>query len=80
MEVARQRNFSRVAKTLHLTQPAVTQQVRALERGLGVRLVDLVGRRLALTEAGTFLATRARTILESVDLLELEMSEFASAR
>ena len=39
-EVARRRSFSRAAEALALTQPAVSQQVAALERQVGVRLLD----------------------------------------
>lgn len=73
-------NFTRVAEELYLTQPAVTQQVRALERHFGVRLVDVVGRRPLLTEAGYFLAARAADLLSNADALEREMGEFAAVR
>lgn len=73
-------NFTRVAEDLHLTQPAVTQQVRTLERQLGVRLVDVVGRRPVLTEGGRFLAARAREILANAASLEREMREYALAQ
>ncbi|HWE64452.1 MAG TPA: LysR family transcriptional regulator [Chloroflexota bacterium] len=73
-------NYTRVAEDLHLTQPGVTQQVRALERHFGVRLIDIVGRRPVLTEAGRFLATRAADLLGTVAALEREMVEFAEAR
>src|ERR671920_699574 len=42
-EVARQRSFSRAAETLSLTQSAVSQQVAALERQLGTRLLEHAG-------------------------------------
>lgn len=80
VQVAEQRNFSRVAEMLHLTQPAVTQQIRGLERALGVRLVDVVGRRVVLTDAGSFLAARATHVLAGIDLLDQEMAEFTEAR
>lgn len=73
-------NFTRVAEELHLTQPAVTQQIRTLERQLGVRLVDVAGRRPFLTEGGRFLAERAREILANEAALEREMREFALAQ
>lgn len=73
-------NFTRAAEDLHLTQPAVTQQVRTLERQLGVRLVDVVGRRPVLTEGGRFLAARALEILANAASLEREMREFALAQ
>lgn len=73
-------NFTRVAEELYLTQPAVTQQVRTLERHLGVRLVDVVGRRPVLTDGGKFLASRAREILANAEALERDMREFAEAQ
>lgn len=50
--VARNLNFSRAAEELLLTQPAVTQQIKALEEEYGLPLVDRSGGRIALTRAG----------------------------
>jgi DNA-binding transcriptional LysR family regulator len=73
-------NYTRTAEALHLTQPAVTQHVRGLEAHFGVKLVDIVGRRAVLTDAGRFLAARAETVLGSVAALEHDMLEYADAR
>ncbi len=73
-------NFSRAAEALHLTQPAVSQHVRALEAHFRVKLVDVSGRRSVLTPAGQFLAERAEALLGGVDALEREMREFADVR
>jgi DNA-binding transcriptional LysR family regulator len=78
--LAEEENFTRTAERLHLTQPAVTQHVRALEAHFGVKLVDLVGRKTVLTDAGRFLAARANVLLGNVDALEREMREFADVR
>ena len=75
--LAREENFTRTADALHLTQPAVTQQVRALQAHFGVNLVDIVGRKTTLTDAGRFLAERAELVLGNVEALEREMREFA---
>jgi DNA-binding transcriptional LysR family regulator len=56
-------SFSAAARTLRCTQPAVSQQIRALERSLGGPLFIRVGRGLQLTEAGTVLARRSQAIL-----------------
>ena len=53
--VARHLNFSRAAEELLLTQPAVTQQVKALEDELGVPLFDRSGGRITLTAGGKVL-------------------------
>ena len=61
--VARNLSFSRAAEELLLTQPAVSMQIKALERGLGIPLIDHVGKRIQLTEAGQDLYVRATRIL-----------------
>jgi DNA-binding transcriptional LysR family regulator len=73
-------NFTRTAEELYLTQPAVTQQVKALAEHFGTPLFDMVGRRPVLTDAGTFLAQRAGELLSAFGALEREMREFADAR
>lgn len=55
--------FSAAASELHLTQPAISLQVRALEERYGVRLFNRQGQRLELTDAGYALAEPARRLL-----------------
>jgi len=50
--VARHRNYTRAAEELHLSQPAVSMQVRQLEQGIGLPLFEQVGKQMHLTEAG----------------------------
>ncbi|TQV67685.1 LysR family transcriptional regulator [Exilibacterium tricleocarpae] len=64
--VAEQASFSAAAQQLHLTQPAVSKRIAALEQQLGCRLFDRIGRRTALTEAGRALLPRAQHILREV--------------
>jgi DNA-binding transcriptional LysR family regulator len=54
--VARNLSFSRAAEELHLTQPAVSMQVKQLETQAGLALVEQVGKKIHLTEAGTEVA------------------------
>jgi DNA-binding transcriptional LysR family regulator len=61
--VAETGSFSRAAEQLHLTQPAITKRLQALEAGIGVALFDRVGKRVYLTDAGTLLQPRARALL-----------------
>ena len=56
--------FAKAAGRLHLSQPAASRQILALERELGVALFDRIGRRLQLTVEGEDLLRRSRRLLE----------------
>jgi len=75
--VARRGNFTRAAEELHLAQSAVSQQVRRLERELGVELLLRTTRRVELTEAGSIALTRATRALSEVDALVSELDELS---
>lgn len=60
---------SKAALRLRMTQPALGRQVRDLERELGVRLFDRIGRRVQLTAEGEELLRRARTLLTDAESL-----------
>lgn len=60
--VAEMLNYRRAAEELHLTQPAVTAQIRSLEESLGIALFDRIGRETSLTPAGTTLLNYVRQI------------------
>lgn len=80
VRLAHERNFSRTAEALNVTQPAVTQQIRALEDELGVRLVDVVARRTEITDVGIMVAERGRLLLDEAAALEHEVRELAELR
>ena len=63
LAVADQLHFGRAAATLRIAQPALSQQVRRLERELGVELLTRTSRSVALTPAGLVLRERARSLL-----------------
>lgn len=67
LAVADTQSFSRAAEQLYLTQPAVSKRIATLESQVGTRLFDRIGRRIALTEAGSVLLPQARRILFSVE-------------
>ena len=73
--LAEELNFSRAAERLHIAQPALSQQIRSLEKRLGAELVDRGRRPLRLTEAGSYLCTEARQILASYEKAELGTRE-----
>jgi DNA-binding transcriptional LysR family regulator len=65
-ETARRGSFTAAAEALDVTQPAVAEQIRSLERTLGVALFHRLARGVALTAAGEAFATRAEVALASV--------------
>lgn len=67
LAIADSGGFSAAGERLHLTQPAVSKRIAALEAQLGRRLFDRIGREVALTEAGQALLPRARRILAELD-------------
>src|SRR6185295_17223132 len=74
-EVVERRSFSEAAQRLGVTQPAVSQQVRALEQRLGQQLLDRSGRRVEPTEAGLRLYRGAQRMLQLEEQLLDELSE-----
>jgi DNA-binding transcriptional LysR family regulator len=65
--VAHHRSFTRAALDLHIAQSALSQQVRRLERELGVELLRRTTRRVEVTEAGELVLQRARRALAEAD-------------
>ncbi len=74
-EVAKQRSFSRAAVALSLTQPAVSQQIRALEVQLGERLIERGRTSFALTPIGELLYAHADALRERLQLAETQLGE-----
>jgi LysR family transcriptional regulator, low CO2-responsive transcriptional regulator len=78
--VANRLSFTRAAQDLVMTQPAVSLQVKALERSLGLRLFERMNNRLTLTDAGEALLRSAAMMLSVHAEAERMMAEFADAR
>lgn len=72
--VARTGNFSRAAERCHVSQPSLSQQILKLERRLGQPLLNRLGRRAVLTDAGRALLDRATAILAAVEDAERRLS------
>jgi DNA-binding transcriptional LysR family regulator len=61
--------FARAGGRLHLSQPAATRQIQALEAEFGVKLFDRIGRRLQLTAEGEDIVRRSRRLLQEASSL-----------
>ncbi|HWD06154.1 MAG TPA: LysR family transcriptional regulator [Amycolatopsis sp.] len=76
--VAEEMNFGRAAERLHIAGPSLSQQIKALERDLGVRLFDRDRRSVALTTVGESLLIGARAVLQGADDLRAQAAGLAS--
>src|SRR5215510_5131189 len=65
--VAQRRSFTRAADDLHIAQQAVSQQIKALERSLGVTLLRRTPRRVELTAEGELFLADCRRVLAAAD-------------
>src|SRR5215212_6531889 len=79
-EVAAKGSFSAAAESLAYTQSAVSQQIAALEREAGTRLVERSARGVRLTEAGHALVRHADVILARLADAEAELEAIAGLR
>lgn len=67
LEVADSTSFTRAARRLNLSQPAISKRLRALEDQIGTRLFDRVGRSVLLTDAGRALLPYARRVAQTLE-------------
>jgi DNA-binding transcriptional LysR family regulator len=75
--VARLNSFTRAAWLLHLSQPALTKQIRQLEETLGVRLFDRNTRSVGLTRIGQELAPVVNQLLQEIEAVVVNTKELA---
>ncbi|MEU0370736.1 LysR substrate-binding domain-containing protein [Streptomyces sp. NPDC006283] len=78
--VAETRHFTRAAERVHVSQPSLSQQIRALEKELGADLFGRARGNIALTDAGEALLPLARRILADTDTARREVQELAQLR
>jgi LysR family transcriptional regulator, low CO2-responsive transcriptional regulator len=74
--VARHLSFSRAAEELHLTQPAVSIQVKKLEDHAGLPLFEQLGKKIHLTPAGVEMLHSSRLIIQQFKEVEEAMTQF----
>ncbi|MDZ7716383.1 MAG: LysR family transcriptional regulator [Balneolaceae bacterium] len=73
--VARQKSMTEAARQLHMTQPAVSIQIKQLQEAVGIPLVEIVGRKLYLTEAGEKLYKAYQTVDQELELFDADISQ-----
>ncbi|MFD7163084.1 transcriptional regulator CynR [Streptomyces violascens] len=77
LAVAEQGNFTRAAEELRISQPTLSQQIKQLERTVGVQLLDRTGRSVRLTDAGETYAHYARRALRDLAAAERAVLDIA---
>jgi DNA-binding transcriptional LysR family regulator len=73
--VARHLSFSRAAEELHLTQPAVSMQIKQLEESVGLPLFEQIGKKIFLTDAGNEIYHYSRSIAQQLAEAEAVLGE-----
>jgi DNA-binding transcriptional LysR family regulator len=79
LAIVETRNFTRAAERVHLTQAAVSAQIKALEAETGMPLFARVNKKIFLTEAGELLVQRAERLLKAHDEALLALKELGDA-
>lgn len=80
LAIAREGNFSRAGEQLHLTQPAISMQIRRLEEELDEPVLDRSARQVRLTQAGEILVARAQHIFAEMAEATRELEELKGVR
>lgn len=75
LTVAHEKNITKAAEVLHITQPTLSRQLMQLEEDLGTKLFDRSQHKFALTPSGQFLVQRAQEILDMVEKTTLDIQE-----
>jgi LysR family transcriptional regulator, low CO2-responsive transcriptional regulator len=73
--IARHSSFTRAAEELNLTQPTVSQQMKQLSKLIGLPLVEQLGKKLYLTEAGQEVLSASQTIADRLNELEAAIND-----
>ncbi|MGE6536291.1 LysR family transcriptional regulator [Bacillus luti] len=67
LAVSKELHFTRAAEKLNISQPSLSQQIRALEHEVGMPLFDRIGKKISLTEAGKILLLHTKTIFHEIE-------------
>ena len=80
LAVASSQSFTRAAEMVHVSQPSLSVQISALEEELGTRLLDRLGRKVALTQAGELFRDHAGRVLRELEQAAQVVRELEGAR
>jgi DNA-binding transcriptional LysR family regulator len=78
--VVEHQSFSRAAERLHVTQPTVSKMVQQLEQSLDLVLLERVGKRFTLTDAGDVVLQRGRALLAMHEEMSVELADLQQLR
>jgi DNA-binding transcriptional LysR family regulator len=78
LTIAEEEQITGAAKKLHIAQPPLSSQLKALEKELNVKLVDRGSRKIHLTDAGKILRNRAEQIIELTEATVKELEDYSS--
>ncbi len=67
LAVSKELHFTKAAEKLNISQPSLSQQIRALEHEVGMPLFDRIGKKISLTEAGRILLLHSKTIFHEIE-------------
>ncbi len=73
--VAKHLSYTRAAEELHLTQPAVSMQIKQLEKSVGLKLFEQIGKKIYLTEAGSVVLEHALSITSKLHSIENDLEQ-----
>ena len=76
IEVVKLKSFSKAAEKLYITQPTVTNHIQNLEKELGTLLINRMGKKISLTQAGSILYTNSLNIINSFEMTKFELEAF----
>src|SRR5262245_8041110 len=78
--VARERSFTRAAKSLEISQPAVTRRISEMERAHEIKLLERTSRKVALTEQGKLLMSYVERMVGLADEAEIALKSLAGLK
>lgn len=78
ISVVKNHNFTKAAEECHISQPAISQQIKELESSLGVALLDRKGRGFKVTPAGQYFYQHGQDIIKNLDNLVAQTKEIGT--